>query len=87
MGTITAPKGKRSAKHLQVSEQMFGSYLKQDSTQHNVYGRGTGRAPAVESDPHTPDIMPLGHNIIGLGSKFEETEYDHKQDGTEAPDD
>lgn len=65
MGTTTAPKSKNSAKQLQVSEQTFGSYLKQDSTGSRVYGRGTGRAPAAENA--APPKSPPGHNTITNG--------------------
>jgi len=67
MGTVTYPKGKSSAKQLQVSSQEFPSYLKQDGNTKQVYGRGTGRDAAVET-LELPPTRPPGHNTIGTGN-------------------
>ncbi len=73
MGTLTFPKAASGAKHLQTNVQEMPSYLRLDSTKKRVFGRGTGSAPAVETEG-LPDILPPGHNIIGTGGKFEEAE-------------
>ncbi len=73
MGTITAVKTPSNARHLQVQAQEIPSYLKHVGDSKQVYGRGTGRDPAVEHDGISP-IIPKGHNTIGIGGKFEEKE-------------